>query len=242
MKEQQRLQKYISDCGLMSRRRAEAEIANGAFKVNGEVAELGTKIVPGEDEVVYHDKEVKLRTDRYTYIMLNKPVGYVTTMRDEQGRKCVFDLVSDLGKRVYPIGRLDLMSEGLLLMTDDGELANKLTHPKYHIPKIYRVTTDRAVSTEEINALKEPMEIDGYKIKPCKCTLITQNRYSSVLQMTLYEGRNRQIRKMLESLDIGIRSLRRISIGDIKLGNLPRGKWRRLTKSQTDYLKTYKNK
>lgn len=240
--EEVRLQKYVSDCGLMSRRSAEDAISRGEFKVNGEVATIGQKIFPGKDEVTYKGKSVTGRTKRYTYIMLNKPVGFVTTMSDDQGRECVADLVCDVGCRVYPVGRLDLQSEGLLLLTDDGALANRLTHPKYHIPKVYHVVTDRAVTPEEIKALSQPMEIDGYEIKPCKCTLITQKGDSSTLSMTLYEGRNRQIRKMLEKLEIGVKSLRRIAIGDIKLGNLPRGKWRRLTRAQIEYLKKYNKK
>lgn len=234
-----RLQKYISDCGIMSRRNAEIAISRGEFLVNGEVATIGTKVIPGKDVITFRGKPIIKRTTKYSYIMLNKPVGYVTTMNDEKGRACVADLVSDIGFRVYPIGRLDLQSEGLILLTNDGALANKLTHPKYHIPKVYHVITSRPISTEEILQLSMPMEIDGYSIKPCKCSLISQKGNSSVLSMTLYEGRNRQIRKMLEKLNIGVKSLRRISIGDIKLGNLPRGKWRYLTKSQIEYLKNY---
>ena len=169
--------------------------------------------------------------------MLNKPRGYVTTMSDEKGRKCVAQLVTDVGTRVYPVGRLDYDSEGLLLLTNDGDLANLLTHPKHHIPKIYHVKIKERITPEKLTALGKPMEIDGYKLKPVKAEIVTLANDVTVLSMTLYEGRNRQIRKMCESLDLEIISLKRIAIGDLKLGNLKPGTWKKLTKSQVDYLR-----
>jgi len=228
----------MSDCGVMSRRAAEAEILRGNIKVNGEPVELGFTVEPGVDVVTYRGKTIaKSSTDRYVTVMLNKPRGYVTTMSDEKGRKCVAQLVTDVGTRVYPVGRLDYDSEGLLLLTNDGDLANLLTHPKHHIPKIYHVKIKERITPEKLTALGKPMEIDGYKLKPVKAEIVTLANDVTVLSMTLYEGRNRQIRKMCESLDLEIISLKRIAIGDLKLGNLKPGTWKKLTKSQVDYLR-----
>ena len=228
----------MSDCGVMSRRAAEAEILAGNIKVNGETVELGFAVEPGVDVVTYRGKTIaKSPTDRYVTVMLNKPRGYVTTMSDEKGRKCVAQLVSDVGTRVYPVGRLDYDSEGLLLLTNDGDLANLLTHPRHQIPKIYHVKIKERITPEKLSALGKPMEIDGYKLLPVKAEIVTLSNDVTVLSMTLYEGRNRQIRKMCESLDLEILSLKRIAIGDLKLGNLKPGTWKKLTKSQIDYLR-----
>ena len=228
----------MSDCGVMSRRAAEAEILAGNIKVNGETVELGFAVEPGVDIVTYRGKTIaKSPTDRYVTVMLNKPRGYVTTMSDEKGRKCVAQLVSDVGTRVYPVGRLDYDSEGLLLLTNDGDLANLLTHPRHQIPTIYHVKIKERITPEKRAALGKPMEIDGYKLLPVKAEIVTLSNDVTVLSMTLYEGRNRQIRKMCESLDLEILSLKRIAIGDLKLGNLKPGTWKKLTKSQIDYLR-----
>ncbi len=233
-----RIQKYISTLGIMSRRAAEKEIENGKIKVNGNVAKLGQKIVPGKDRVTYNGKLLKASpSDRKVYIMLNKPRGYVTTLSDEKDRKCVAELVSDVGTRVYPVGRLDMDSEGLLLFTNDGELANKLTHPKHHIPKIYHVKIKGEITTEQLKNLQKPMVIDDYEIQPVNCEIITRKENYTIIRMELYEGRNRQIRKMCEKNELEISRLQRIAIGNIKLGDLAPGKWRYLTKSQTEYLK-----
>ncbi len=238
-----RIQKYISDCGLMSRRAAEEEIKRGRVSVNGEPASLGMKIDPDKDSVKVGSKLLKPRgAKKYVYLMLNKPRGYVTTMSDEKGRACVAELVSDIGTRVYPVGRLDYDSEGLLLFTDDGALANKLMHPKGHIPKIYHVKTSVEVDNETIKKLNKPFDIDGYTTKPAECSVVSMKKGSTVLRIVLYEGRNRQIRKMFESLELEIEYLKRVAIGDIKLGNLKAGEWRRLTPSQVSYLKKYNNK
>ncbi len=236
-----RIQKFISDCGVMSRRAAEEEIKKGRVTVNGSPAVIGQKVDPASDAVKIGSRPVKPRGKTgYTYIILNKPVGYVTTMSDEKGRPCVADLVADVGRRVYPVGRLDYESEGLLLLTDDGELANKLTHPSGHIPKVYHVKSYSDIDSSVIKKLSSPMEIDGYTIIPAECSVVTMNDNYTVLRMVLYEGRNRQIRKMFEALDLDIKYLRRVAIGDIKLGNLKKGEWRRLSPSQVRYLKNYK--
>ena len=237
--EEMRLQKYLAMCGVASRRAAEEIILQGRVKINGEKCTvLGTKVADG-DIVSLDGEEIKLEEKKY-YIMLNKPTGYMTTVSDEEGRPTVMDLITDISKRVYPVGRLDRNSEGLLIMTNDGDFANKLTHPRHEIPKIYRVSVRGIPNTEQLKRLGSEMKIDGYKILPVKVELISRARTSdepSVLQMTLYEGRNRQIRKMCEAVDLKIRRLTRVSIGKISLGSLPTGRWRRLTKKEIDYLK-----
>ncbi len=232
-----RIQKYLSDCGVMSRRAAEKEIAAGRVKVNGAVAQIGQKIDPDTDEVVYRGKAVKKEIKSYTYIMLNKPIGYVTTMSDESSRPCVRDLVSDVGVRVYPVGRLDMYSEGLLIMTNDGELTNKLTHPRHEIPKIYHVKVDEEITPDKLRFLGRKMNIDGYDIEPVKCEVVTRKEGFTVLRMTLYEGRNRQIRKMCEAADLKVLSLKRIAIGSLTLGNLKPGEWKRMSAAQIKYLR-----
>lgn len=222
----------------MSRRAAEQEISAGRITVNGERVELGRVIDPDNDVVEYQNRQITKPTGTgYVTVMLNKPRGYVTTMSDEKGRKCVAELLSDVGVRVYPAGRLDYDSEGLLICTNDGELANLLTHPKHHIPKTYHVKIKSAVTPEQMKALNKPMEIDGYLIKPVKAEVITLKNDVTVLSMTLYEGRNRQIRKMCEKLELEIVFLKRISVGELKLGNLKSGTWKKLTKPQVEYLK-----
>jgi len=236
--EEIKIQKYFTDCGVMSRRAAENEIKLGKVKVNGTPAELGQRIDPERDTVEYMGKKIVSETGAdKVYIMLNKPRGFVTTMSDEKGRRTVADLISNVGTRVYPIGRLDMDSDGMLLFTNDGELANKLTHPRHEIPKIYEVTVKGKVSADTVRALSEPMVLDGYKTLPVKTKIVATDEKSTTLLMTLYEGRNRQIRKMCESQALKITRLCRIAIGDIKLGALEIGKYRHLTAAEVEYLK-----
>ena len=235
-----RINKFFTDCGILSRRAAETEIEAGRVKVNGEIATLGQKIDPTKDKVEYKGKLVMPRrgeNKKFTYIMLNKPCGYITTMTDDRGRKCVSELIADVGKRVYPVGRLDMYSDGLLLFTDDGELTNMLTHPKHEIPKIYHVKVKGSSDEKKIKELGKPMEIDGYKIEPVKVEIASDRNDACILRMTLFEGRNRQIRKMCEQVHLEILSLRRVAIGDITLGDLPQGKWRHLSGAEVRYLK-----
>lgn len=234
-----RLQKYFSDCSVMSRRSAEEKIKQGLVTVNGRVAELGQKIDPVLDVVEYGGRRILPLNDEKIYVLLNKPRGYVTTLSDEKGRKTVTELLSGIDTRVYPVGRLDMDSDGLLLLTNDGELTNKLTHPRHEIPKIYRVTVKEQATDELIAKLREPMIIDGYKILPVATRRV--ERSPDVLEMTLYEGRNRQIRKMCEQVGLTVTRLCRIAIGDISLGPLEVGKWRYLTKDEIDYLKNNGN-
>jgi len=236
--EDMRLQKYISSIGLMSRRAAEKEIELGRFKVNGINATTGQIISPDKDRVTYKGRLIGSKEfDRKIYIMLNKPRGYVTTLSDEKSRKCVAELVEDVGARVYPIGRLDMDSEGLLLFTNDGELANKLTHPRHRIPKIYHVKVKGEITPEQLKKLNRSMVIDDYEILPVETTIVTRRDNYSVLRMELYEGRNRQIRKMCEAVELEITKLQRVAIGNLKLGDLTPGAWRHLTKTQVEYLK-----
>ena len=234
--EEIRLQKFIADAGLMSRRAAEEEIRQGNISINGHVAEIGMKINPRRDVVTYRGKRIAYEKKEYTYILMNKPRGYLSSTSDDRGRKCVTDLLTGAQARVYPVGRLDLLSEGMLLLTDDGELKNRLTHPKTSLPKVYRVKVFPAVSDEQIERLSSPMVIDGYEIKPVTVTLTESDESGSVLKMTLLEGRNRQIRKMCETVELTVKRLSRISIGNLKLNNLPVGKWRYLSKEEVEYL------
>jgi 23S rRNA pseudouridine2605 synthase len=236
-----RLQKFFTDCGVLSRRAAEAEINAGRVKVNGNVAFIGQKIDPEKDKVFFNGKQVLMpKKHHFIYVMLNKPRGYLTSMSDDRGRKCVTELVSEIEERIYPVGRLDMDSEGLLLLTNDGALTNKLTHPRHEIPKIYNVKIKGTPTEDQLRALRSPMKIDDYDLAPVKIDLVSIKEDYSVLQMTLYEGRNRQIRKMCERVELEILRLQRIAIGELKLGNLSPGKWRYLTKSQVEYLKNPK--
>lgn len=231
-----RISKYLSEQGIMSRRTADEEISAGRVSVNGKTAELGQKIDPGSDVVTYKGKPVGGEI-RKVCIMLNKPRGYITTMEDERGRKCVADLVSDVGVRVYPIGRLDRDSEGLLLLTNDGELANMLTHPKYHKSKVYTVKVRGEVDEKTIERLGRPFNIDGYITKPAEVKKLGEADGITSLSIRLFEGRNRQIRKMCDKCSLEVAELRRISIGEIRLGELPSGKWRQLDSAQIKKLK-----
>ena len=233
-----KLQKYFTDCGIMSRRAAEKEIELGKVKVNGITATPGQRIIVGVDTVTYLGKTVTPpKFKKKIYVMLNKPRGYLTTMSDDRGRKTVAELVSDVGDRIYPVGRLDMDSEGLLLLTNDGDLALKLTHPRHEIPKIYHVKVKGIVPREKLKILNGPMQIDDYDLLPVKTELVSIKNDCSVLRMTLFEGRNRQIRKMCEKVELDVLRLSRIAIGKIQLGDLAPGKWRYLTSSQVEYLR-----
>lgn len=225
--EQLRIQKYLADCGVMSRRKAEDEILKGNVFVNGRKAEIGQKITPGKDYVTFMGKTVIAATKEKIYLKLNKPRGYVSTMSDEKGRKCVADLVKNVPERVYPIGRLDLDSEGLLLMTNDGDLANALMHPKAGVEKVYVVKVRTAPSEEQMKALNGSMEIDGYTILPCRVSC-PEPEIPNKLRFILKEGRNRQIRKMCENVGLEVTRLKRIAEGKVQLGGLRSGTWEKL--------------
>ena len=233
-----KIQKYFTDCGVMSRRAAEEEIAAGRVHVNGESATLGMRIDPDVDIVEYRGRVVRPSTEERICIMLNKPRGVVTTMHDEKGRPSVSALVTDVGTRVYPIGRLDMDSDGLLLLTNDGALAEHLTHPRHEIPKIYRVTVRGTVDEPTLAKLNAPMVIDGYRIRPVTVRVVHTDKQKNctLLEMPLFEGRNRQIRKMCASVGLSITRLCRIAIGELSLSSLPSGKWRKLSDKEIQYL------
>ncbi len=231
-----KIQKFFTECGIMSRRAAEEEIKKGRVSVNGKTAEIGMRVDPECDVITYLGKEIRPREAENVYVLLNKPRGIVTTMSDEKGRATVKQLVSNVGARVYPVGRLDMDSDGLLILTNDGELTNRLTHPRHTIPKIYEVTVAGEVSEEQLKILTSPLDIDGYEILPVKVEVLSLGPGETVLKMTLFEGRNRQIRKMCEAAELRIKRLSRVAIGDISLGELAVGKWRFLTEEEVAML------
>ncbi len=234
---QERLQKFLSECSVASRRKAEELIRQGRVRVNGRVAQIGDKVDPKKDDVTVNGKKVTVVKQKY-YIMLNKPRGYVTTMSDELGRKCVRELVEDVGAAVYPVGRLDRDSEGLLLLTNDGEFANAVMHPRKHVPKTYRVTVRSSINDAQIEKLESGVDIegDGRNTLPANVKVIEKSAGRSVLEITIYEGRNRQIRKMCEQVSLDVIRLKRNAIGSVKLGMLKVGKWRELTDDEVHRL------
>ena len=232
-----RLQKFLAENGIASRRKSEELIERGKVRVNGHPATLGDKVDPKKDLVTVSGERVVPVSSGNIYIMLNKPRGYVTTMSDEMGRKCVAELVADIEERIFPVGRLDRDSEGLLLFTNDGEFANMMTHPSMHISKTYRVTVKPAADEEQLVALSSGVEIDGKKTMPASVQVMGDGPERSVLQITIHEGRNRQIRKMCEAVGLETVRLKRISMGSLKLGTLSVGTYRELKKEEVSALK-----
>ena len=237
-----RLQKYMADCGIASRRKSEEMIADGMVKGNGRIAVIGDKVNPVSDKIVVKGRKLNAAAkQKRWYIMINKPRGYVTTMNDEMGRKCVAELVKDIPARVYPVGRLDRDSEGLLLMTNDGDFANKVTHPSKHVYKVYRVTVRPGINEEQLIKMSSGMVIDGRKTAPAEIHVLQREEGRCVLEIILREGRNRQIRKMCEQLGLEVPRLKRIAIGQVKLGGLKSGSWRELTKEEVHRLQAPTN-
>ena len=231
-----RLQKFIAQCGIASRRKAEELILGGHVKVNGKTAILGDKVLPTDKVFVRGKRIVVPKGGNYRYIMLNKPRGFITTMNDERGRKCVAQLVSDVGTRVYPVGRLDKDSEGLLLMTNDGEFANFMTHPSKHVPKTYRVTVRPDITAEQLDMIRNGIEIDGRMTAPAEARIVDKQEGRVVIEIVLREGRNRQIRKMCDAVGVETARLKRTAVGSVKLGMLPQGKWRELKEDEVHKL------
>ena len=232
-----RLQKFLADNGVASRRKSEELIAQGKVKVNGHVAYIGQKVNPRKDLVtVGKQKIVPPRNKKMVYIMLHKPRGYVTTVSDDRERKTVMELVSDIDERIYPVGRLDKDSEGLLILTNDGSFTNAMTHPSHNYAKVYRVTVRPKVTDEMLYNMRNGIEIDGKKTAPCEITVLTTEENRVVLEFILKEGRNRQIRKMCESQGLEVARLKRTAIGPIKLGMLPQGKYRELSEQEIKKL------
>jgi len=227
-----RLQKYISRAGYASRRKAESLIREGSVKVNGlTVTEMGVKINPDKDTVSVSGTMLHLK-QQMVYILLNKPEGVVTTLSDNFNRAIVTDFI-DTNVRIFPVGRLDYDSKGLVLMTNDGELTNALTHPKHHVPKKYLVCINKSLSSKEIVLFKNGIDIGGYIT--AKCNIIQKSPLC--YEITLYEGKNRQIRRMFSYFDRDVVSLQRIAIGKIGIGALKEGNWRHLKKDEVEYLK-----
>lgn len=224
----------MADCGVASRRKSEELIEMGKVRVNGHIAHIGDKVNPKKDIVTVRGKRIN-KSNKMYYIMLNKPRGYVTTVSDELGRKTVMDLI-DVDARVYPVGRLDKDSEGLLFFTNDGSFANALTHPKHNYAKVYRVTVRPGVDDSILEKLRNGIEIDGRKTASCDVDIITEEEGRAVLEFIMREGRNRQIRKMCEAVNLEVARLKRISIGPVKLGMLQTGKSRMLTDNEVRKL------
>lgn len=231
----ERLQKILSAGGVASRRKAEAMIDAGQVTVNGLTAALGDSADPDADEIRI-DGRLLPREQGFVYLMLNKPRGFVTTMSDEKGRPTAVQLVADCGTRVYPVGRLDMDSEGLLLFTNDGEFANRMTHPRQELDKVYEVWVNRYTPGAQ-RELSKPVVLDGYKIRPPKVELLSAQGSTARFRVTIHEGRNRQIRRMCELAGMYCTRLRRIQEGNLILGDLPKGKWRYLTQEEVARLK-----
>lgn len=230
----ERLQKILSARGVASRRKAEEMIQNGLVTVNGVTATLGDTADPDTDEIRIDGRPLP-KQERYIYLILNKPRGYVTTLSDEKGRPNAAQLVADCGARVYPVGRLDMDSEGLLLFTNDGAFANALMHPRHEVQKTYDVWVNGYVPGAEVR-LARPITLDGYTIRPPKVKLLKAEGQKARFRVTIHEGRNRQVRRMCEAAGMHCTRLRRIQEGSVKLGDLPLGKWRSLTPEEIEKL------
>jgi len=224
-----RLQKIIADSGFCSRRKAEEYIERGKVKVNGHPAKLGDKAGFRDEITVCGERIYRPKKKNFIYLMLNKPRGYVTTVSDELDRKCVMDLLEGVNERVYPVGRLDKNSEGLLLFTNDGNFANSVMHPSRHLAKTYRVTVRPDITDDQLVTMSSGMVIDGHKTQPAVINVLNKEPNRVVLLITIHEGRNRQIRKMCEGVGLEVARLRRISVGPVKLGMLKPGAYRELT-------------
>jgi len=228
--EKTRLQKIISESGFCSRRKADELIAKNHVKVNGHPAKLGDRANPQRDVITVDGEKIAInKNKKYLYLMLNKPRGYVTTLEDEMGRKCVTELLSGVEERVYPIGRLDRNSEGLLLFTNDGDFANSIMHPSKHVSKTYRVTVRPDINDDQLIRMTEGIVIEGQRTMPATINVLTKQKGRVVIQMIIHEGKNRQVRKMCEAVGLEVARLKRTSVGPLKLGMLKPGAWRELS-------------
>ena len=230
-----RINKYLAECGVASRRGCDKLIEEGRVTVNGKTAALGDDIA-GSEEICVDGVPVS-HGEKHSYYLLNKPKGYVCTVRDDKGRKTVMELLPPDAGRVFPVGRLDYDTEGMLLLTDDGDLTFRLTHPKNEVPKTYLVKIEKGITDAELNRLRAGVEIDGVLTGKSKVKVIETDKAFTKLQVTITEGRNRQVRKMFEAVGKQVVFLKRIKIGEMRLGSLPRGKVRKLTAEEIFYLK-----
>ncbi len=229
-----RLNKYLADCGVGSRRECDKLIADGCVKINGKIASLGAN-VEENDSVSVNGRRVAPKTKNY-YIMLHKPKGCVTTVKDDLGRKTVMDFV-DIKARLFPVGRLDYDTEGLLILTNDGDVANKLTHPKNNVEKVYVARLSGSLTEAERQTLERGVEIDGRKTMPAKVKILAKDEHHTRVEVTITEGRNRQVKKMFESVGKEVEFLKRVAEGELRLGGLQRGKYRFLNDREIEYLK-----
>lgn len=238
--EEIRLQKFLANAGIASRRKCEELILDGKISVNGKViTELGTKINPNNDIVVYDGKEVKNEDRQFIYILLNKPIGYVTTVEDQFGRDCVLDLIKEVDTRIVPVGRLDMYTSGALILTNDGDFVYKVTHPKHEISKTYTVTVKGIVSEDEIQNLRDGVIINNdYKTRPAEVRIrkIDKEKSISRIEITIHEGKNRQVRKMCEAIGKKVLALHRNKIGNITVKDLKIGNWRYLNSNEVKEL------
>lgn len=231
-----RLQKYIAKSGYTSRRKAEILITDGKVKVNGEITtELGTQVDELTDEVIIEGKILAIEAN-HVYILLNKPTGIVSTVSDQFDRPTVLSCIEGIEERIYPVGRLDYNTSGLLILTNDGEFTNKVTHPRYHVPKTYEVEVEGRLHLSDLDRLRKGVFIDDYETQPAIVTVLGETLRGSTIEITIHEGRNRQIRKMFEEVNHPVIQLKRVRIGRIEDSELKIGKWRLLTKDEISYL------
>jgi len=237
-----RINKFLAQCKLGSRRHVEELVTSGKIKVNGRICtELFCQIDPEKDRVLYNDQEVKF-IDEKIYLMLNKPKNYLVSSKDNFGRKTVYDLLPDFKAHLFPIGRLDYNSEGLLLCTTDGDFANKIIHPRYKLPKVYKVLVKGDLIDAQIQHLRDGVIIEGKKTAPALVFIKKRADNTITLRITIFEGRKRQIRYMIKKIGAEVLSLKRLQIGDVKLGNLPLGMWRMLRPSEVMSLFQYQKR
>ncbi|MEG0771407.1 MAG: pseudouridine synthase [Clostridia bacterium] len=234
-----RLSKALAQSGVCSRRNADVLIEEGKVKVNGKVAIIGDKVDVSQDKIMVDNKAIRYNVGKKSYFVLNKPRGYITTMKDEMDRKNISDLIKGISSRVVYAGRLDRESEGMLFLSDDGEMINKLTHPSTHLPKTYRVTVQGLVSLEVLKSLRTGVRLDdGYVTAPAEVKVRTEKEDRTVLTLTIFEGKNRQIRRMCDALGFDVLQLKRIAIGNIRIGSLKTGQYRMLNDEEVAYLKS----
>ena len=231
-----RINKYIAGSGLCSRRKADELIMNGNVKVNGAILKEPGYDVQEGDKVTVNGTEIREQEDM-VYYLLNKPAGYITTAKDEQDRATVMDLVADIGERVFPVGRLDMNTTGALILTNDGNASYRLTHPKKEVFKTYHALVKGVLSKEKLWKLRNGIDIGGYVTKPARVTLLKENKNSTLVEISISEGKNRQVRKMCKAVGNPVQELRRISIGEVRLGRLKEGTYRKLTKDEIEYIK-----